>query len=308
MPAPLFSRRNLIIGAAASSLLPPPAFAQQGDALSFLVVGDWGEPSATLQRQVARAMAEVAREIGSAFVISTGDNFYTDGVRSVRDPQWASTFEAVFDDPALQTPWYAVLGNHDYRGAPAAQVAYTERSFRWRMRDRYWREDMRVGGQTVSFYFMDTTPLTHLDTAKAYVPLLGDRNEAWRQIEWFGRTLSGRPADWNIVVGHHPVLSSGAHGGSPPLQRHIQPLLEQFHAAVYFNGHDHDLEHLQANGVNYFCSGAGSEPRPISTGVNSRFAYSGGGFASCRLDHDALRVTFHAASGAALYTTSVARR
>lgn len=302
-----FSRRGLIAGAAAS-LFPAAAHAQDAGALSFLIVGDWGEPRVALQQRVANAMANVAREIGSAFVISTGDNFYTEGVRSIRDPQWAGTFEDVFADPALQTPWYAVLGNHDYRGAPGAQVAYTQQSFRWRMRGRYWREDMRLGSQTVSFYFIDTTPLTHLDTAKAFVPLLGDRNAAWRQIEWFGRTLSGRPADWNIVVGHHPVLSSGAHGGSPPLQRHIQPLLEQFRAAAYFNGHDHNLEHLQLSDVNYFCSGAGSEPRAISQGPFSRFAFGGGGFASCRLSTDALRVTFHDADGVALYNAEVARR
>lgn len=216
--------------------------------------------------------------------------------------------EQVFDDPALQTPWYAVLGNHDYRTAPAAQVSYTQQSFRWRMRGRYWREDMRLGAQTVSFYFIDTTPLTHLDTAKAYVPLVGDRNAAWRQIEWLGRTLSGRPADWNIVVGHHPVFSSGAHGGSASLQRHIQPLLEQFRAAAYFNGHDHDLEHLASSGVHYFCSGAGSEPRPITPGPQSLFAFGGGGFASCRLTRDTLSVTFHDAEGAALYNAEVARR
>lgn len=302
-----FSRRGLLAGAGAS-LLPIAAHAQQAEILSFLVVGDWGEPHAALQQRVAASMANVAREIGSAFVISTGDNFYTEGVRSTRDPQWATTFEHVFADPALQTPWYAVLGNHDYRGAPAAQVAYTQQSFRWRMRGRYWREDMRLGAQTVSFYFMDTTPLTHLDTAKAFVPILGDRNAAWRQIEWFGRSISGRPADWNIVVGHHPVLSSGAHGGSPPLQRHIQPLLEQFRATAYFNGHDHDLEHLQSDGVNYFCSGAGAEPRPITQGPLSRFAFGGGGFASCRLTADELRVTFHDADGAALYSASIARR
>ena len=308
MAAALLSRRRLIAGATASSVLWGTARAQQADALNFLVVGDWGEPHVALQRRVAVSMANVAREIGSAFVISTGDNFYTDGVRSVRDPQWAATFEGVFDDPALQTPWYAVLGNHDYRGAPAAQVAYTQQSFRWRMRGRYWREDMRLGAQTVSFYFIDTTPIAHLDTAKAYVPLVGSRNAAWRQIEWFGRTLSGRPADWNIVVGHHPVFSSGPHGGSPPLQRHIQPLLEQFRTAAYFNGHDHDLEHLQAGPMNYFCSGAGSEPRAIVAGPNSRFAFGGGGFASCRISADVLRVVFHDADGAVLYSTDVARR
>jgi acid phosphatase len=308
MGRPLLISRRSLMGAGAAAMVAAPAFAQDAGVLSFLVVGDWGDSAVALQHQVARSMARAAREIGSAFVISTGDNFYTGGVSSVRDPQWTQTFEAVFDDAALQTPWYAVLGNHDYRGAPAAQVAYTQQSFRWRMRGRYWREDMRLGAQTVSFYFIDTTPLTHLDTVKAYVPLLGDRNAAWRQIEWFGRTLSGRPADWNIVVGHHPILSSGAHGGSPPLQRHIQPLLEQFGAAAYFNGHDHDLEHLQAGAVNYFCSGAGSEPSAIVPGPASHFAFGGGGFASCQLSADCLRVTFHDADGAALYTTDVTRR
>lgn len=299
------SRRAVLAGAA-SAAIGGVAHAEPAP-LSFLIVGDWGARSPA-QHDVAEAMARVAAEIGSAFVISTGDNFYTNGVASTRDPQWNDTFEQVFSAPSLQTPWYAVLGNHDERGSSRAEIDYTQRSFRWRMRSRYWREDMRVADATTSFYFLDTTPLTHLDTLNAYLPVMGDRNESHQQIEWFQRAISGRPADWNIVIGHHPIFSSGAHGGERTLARHIQPSLEAARNVIYFNGHDHDLEHVRHGAVNYFCSGAGSESRAMSTPIDgSLFTYGGAGFLSCTLAAETMNVRFHDHQGATLYATQIAR-
>lgn len=41
--------------------------------------------------------------------------------------------------------------------------------------------------------------------------------------------LAGSEADWKLVVGHHPVLSSGgAHGDQLELQQHVQPVLEKY--------------------------------------------------------------------------------
>ena len=57
------------------------------------------------QLAVATAMANAARAIGSRFVLALGDNFYWQGVESVKDPLWKSVWEDRFNDPSLQTPW-----------------------------------------------------------------------------------------------------------------------------------------------------------------------------------------------------------
>ena len=57
------------------------------------------------QLAVATAMANAARAIGSRFVLALGDNFYWQGVESVKDPLWKSVWEDRFNVPSLQTPW-----------------------------------------------------------------------------------------------------------------------------------------------------------------------------------------------------------
>ena len=130
------NRRKLLggmVGAAALASVPRLQAAQLGGAVNFLVVGDWGRQGTNHQRDVAVQMGKSAAALRSRCVISVGDNFYEDGVASTADPQWRSSFEEVYTAPSLQIPWYAALGNHDYRGSPQAQVAYTRNSTRWRM-------------------------------------------------------------------------------------------------------------------------------------------------------------------------------
>ncbi|MEZ6024153.1 MAG: metallophosphoesterase [Hyphomonadaceae bacterium] len=208
----------------------------------------------------------------------------------------------------LQTPWYAVLGNHDYRGSVDAELDYTIASPRWQMPSRYWRSDMDLGAETASFFFLDTFPLTHLPMLRARVPMLGDRDEAQEQLRWLERALAASNARWKIAVGHHPILSSGSHGGSETLYDHVRPLLERYGVRAYFNGHDHNLEYLSDGGVSYICSGAGSEAREVRAPLEqTRFAYGRGpGFVSCRLNSETLVVRFHDATGAVLYRTEIA--
>jgi hypothetical protein len=70
------------------------------------------------------------------WVISTGDNFYSFGVTSAADPQFDSSWRSVYTHAALRgVPWYAVAGNHDYRGSLVpgqSQVAWRGDP-RWRM-------------------------------------------------------------------------------------------------------------------------------------------------------------------------------
>src|SRR5690606_28565981 len=284
------SRRALICASAGLALAPRAEASP--DRLDFLIVGDWGDPHVNAQREVATAMGEVASSIAGDFVISTGDNFYNRGVRSVRDPQWRATYEEVYSAPSLQAPWYVVLGNHDYAGDPEAEVAYTATSPRWRMPARYWREDMTLaGGEVATLFFLDTTPITRLSGVRDFIP--GTTGDARPQLRWLEEQLAACTSRWRIVVGHHPILSSGNHGPDHAVAEHVQPLLERYGVHAYINGHDHDLEHLQERGVHYVCSGSGSEARSINAVPQSRFAYADTGFASCAITGELFQLRFH---------------
>ena len=144
-----------------SSLLAetPPQITPSGG-LNFLVFGDWGRQGEQDQVEVAGQMARTAKAINPQFVISVGDNFYEDGVRSVDDPHWQKSFEEVYRDPALQVPWHCILGNHDYRANCDAQIAYHKINPRWNMPARYYVQSHQVDALTTAdFFYLDTTPM-----------------------------------------------------------------------------------------------------------------------------------------------------
>ena len=119
----------------------------RGDtAIRFAVIGDWGIWGQTDQVKVAKAMDKVGSECPYDFIVSTGDNFYDAGVDSVGDVLWNMSYEYVYTGSQLQCPWYVVLGNHDYRGAPSAEIAYSNISPRWKLPSKYFKEQFSAGG------------------------------------------------------------------------------------------------------------------------------------------------------------------
>lgn len=52
-------------------------------------------------------MGRIGKELGVDFVISTGDNFYEDGLTGINDPAFEESFSQIYTAEALQTPWYS---------------------------------------------------------------------------------------------------------------------------------------------------------------------------------------------------------
>lgn len=238
--------------------------------ISFLVVGDWGT-GGSLQRRVAASMTRVARQYGAAFVLSTGDNIYPNGVTSAADPQWKTKYESIYSE--LDLPWWAVLGNHDHRGSPDAQIEYAKTNPRWNMPGRTWRHDFRVNSVTnFAILALDTTPMVQ-------------GASGWReQLDWLDRSLTQQPASATVVVGHHPLRSYGHYGDSSVLVKHLKPLLDKHSVRLYTCGHDHDMQLIKDPVDAFSClvSGAGAGERPSKSGPNTRVSYAGGGFALVR--------------------------
>ena len=96
----------------------------------FFTFGDWGSGTQD-QKNVAEVTRKVCKELGCDFGLLLGDNFYEKGVSSVEDPLWKSRYQDIYQ--GLNIPFYAVLGNHDWRGNPQAQVDYSKKDSRWKM-------------------------------------------------------------------------------------------------------------------------------------------------------------------------------
>ena len=297
--------------AAVGSLLPRPLFAADATrgGLNFLLLGDWGRNGEPDQTAVATQMGIAASRLNANFVISVGDNFYEDGVASAADPLWQSSFERVYAAPSLQVPWHVALGNHDYHGNCDAQIEYARTSKRWNMPARYFLRTENIDAATaVDFFFLDTTPMAtpDADEVKYHGNLL--TQDVPKQVAWFESALKASTAPWKIVIGHHPVYSGGEHGDTPYIIENILPLMEKYKVQAYFNGHDHDLQHLQAGGINLFCTGGGSKPRAaIKDLPQTKFARGCSGFIAAGLQADKLDVRLIDDKGSNLYAFAVPR-
>ena len=283
----------------------------KSEGLNFLVFGDWGRHGEPDQIEVATQMGIAANAIKAQFIISVGDNFYEDGVASTDDPQWQRSFEDVYHAHSLQVPWYVALGNHDYRGNCDAQIAYSRLSQRWNMPARYFTLTRQIDAATaVDFFFLDTTPVV-----RSYWHEPGYREhvrtqDVPKQLAWFKSALAASTAPWKIVIGHHPIYSGGGilgHGDTRELIEEVLPLLKQYQVQAYFNGHDHNLQHLQVGTVNLIDSGAGSRARPVFKTKYTKFAEACSGFTTVSLQADTMKVRLIDYRGRLLYTANIPR-
>lgn len=284
--------------------------AQTSDTVSFMAIGDWGRRGEPHQRAVAEAMGRLAQQIGSSFTLALGDNFYGSGVQSVDDTHWQESFEGVYTAPSLQHRWYAVMGNHDYKGNPQAQVDYSRKSKRWTMPGRYYVvPGASVGLPDADLFMMDTTPLlggyrrAPAATAEHHVH---DQNPE-AQYAWLDRELSASKAQWKLVFGHHPVFSGGQHGDSDDLVANLLPILKRHGVQAYVCGHDHDMQHIYRDGVHFIATGCGSTVRPVGKVEGTRFAVSTSGLSLWRLGQDRLDLAFYDWAASKVYETSIAR-
>ena len=235
------------------------------NSLNFLVVGDWGRNGEDHQAANASMMENFAKKYSISFIISTGDNIYENGVNSIDDASWKTSFEDIYSGPHLQVPWYCVLGNHDYRGLVQAEIDYTQKSKRWIMPSRYYFKNYpTANSDSILMVFMDTSPFIHSyrNQGGKYGDI--DHQDSTKQIHWLDSLLGQSRAKWKFVFGHHPVYSAGsAHGTSEDLVNILNPVLVKNKVQFYICGHDHDLQHLTSpdSPVDYIVSGAGSRTR-----------------------------------------------
>ena len=257
--------------------------------LNFMVVGDWGRKGRDYQRHVAERMGLVAKADSSRFILSTGDNFYENGVESLEDTHWIRSFEDVYVADALQVPWYITLGNHDYKGNVDAQVSYTTESTRWHLPSHYYKKEFMLEDSTqVLFVFLDTIPLSK--QLVDFDNMQKEDKDSAEQLTWLNTTLEQSPADWKIVVGHHPLFSAGEkHRNNNIMIGNIHHILEQHNVQAYFSGHAHSLQHLKPKGsVEYFISGAGSKIRKVRPNEITRAAASVPGFIAVSITNETL--------------------
>ncbi|KAG0497597.1 hypothetical protein HPP92_002288 [Vanilla planifolia] len=283
--------------------------------LSFLVVGDWGRKGEFNQTLVAYQMGKIGEQLGIDFVISTGDNFYEDGLTGVDDNAFEESFTNIYTAESLQKQWYAVLGNHDYRGDVLAQLSPVLRKIdgRWLCLRSYI-----LVTEIVDFFFVDTTPFVTKYWSEA------DHHYDWREVapheqyidnllKDLDAALKESRAPWRFVVGHHTMRSVSEHGDTQELLEKLLPILQENGVDLYINGHDHCLEHIssRSGSIQYLTSGGGSKAWRGTYTPNAdelRFFYDGQGFMSMQVTVASTRIVFYNAFGQVLHELNLGKQ
>lgn len=285
------------------------------NALNFTVLGDWGHNGEDNQKQVARAMGVVSRKFKPEFFVSTGDNFYPNGVQSTRDHNWLASYENIYTAHSLQSDWYIVLGNHDYRGEPQAEIDYSQVDRKWRMPARYYSKIVFIDDDTtkgILLVFIDTTPFL----SESYI---GDKHhvkgqDTAAQRIWLEETLNVKDPDikWKIVFGHHPVYTGGGRMKAletVEMKKLFQPIFEKYHVNAYICGHDHNLQYIKPPGfTHYMVSGAGSElSRTVVHPEGGIFARAENGFMNVSITASRMRISMINYKGESIYAVNILR-
>ena len=260
--------------------------------LRFLALGDWGAGTA-LQKDVAASMDLYAMTKPIDMIISTGDNIYGKGVKSVDDPQWKTKFEDVYTGEFIQKPWYAIFGNHDYLGNVAAQIEYSKVNPQWNFPDFFYNLKMNAGEASIEFFMLDTN-------------LLVEGNDV-NMLVWLEQSLEASTAFWKIVVGHHMIRSYGVYGDLKFMINKVKPILDHYKVDMYLSGHDHDLQLIKHpdDAFHQAISGAGGGSRDTSWGDYSLFSETNGGFAAITASSSSLYIEFINRHGELLFGHSI---
>lgn len=278
--------------------------ADEGD-LDLLMIGDFGTTGAE-QLKVAAAMRSYceANKVAPHGMFLLGDNFYSaakDGF-STGSVRWKNTFEDVYPASSFPGPCWAVLGNHDYHdnaGGEKVQLEYAKGGgTRWTMPAKWYRCDLGPAANPLATVIALDSNLPKVSggkdrkTGKPKASL--SEAEAAEQLEWFKAELKTKRAPFTIVMAHHPLYSNGDHGDTRTLVEQWGPLLEEHKVHAYLCGHDHDLQHLELEGLHtsfILSGGGGAKTRKLESDRKMPYGRDIYGFTHLRVGREEMTFT-----------------
>jgi len=226
---------------------------------SFVFWGDGGHDNSHWHNNAAVISDLVAtQDVDGLFML--GDNIYPSGAADASDPAFATLYENPLASVITDHEINVILGNHD------VVTANGQGELDYAMTHPYWYQPGHYYART-----LEHVRVVALDTNQAAV----DQT----QLDFLAEQANGDAnALTTIVLGHHPVYSSGLHGladDEPWMLELVQPVLAAQDVEFFLSGHDHDFEALLPHdGVNQIVSGGGSAVRSITPSADTIEALS----------------------------------
>ena len=277
--------------------------------LNFYLANDLGRNGYYDQKPIAELMGNMAENVDIECVIAAGDVHHFEGVRSVNDPLWMTNYELIYSHPELMIPWYAILGNHEYRGNTQAVIDYSKVSARWNVPSRYYTFAMENDGVTVRFVMVDTAPL--LDKYREDTEKYPDacKQDMDKQLAWVDSVLTAAKEDWVLVVGHHPIYAETGKDESErlDLQKRLDSILRKHkNVDMYLCGHIHNFQHIRKadSNIDYVVNTSGSLSRKVKPIDGTKFCSSDTGFSLISADKNELNLHMINKEGKVIYTVS----
>ncbi len=264
----------------------------------FAVIGDYG-----MDDENEAAVAELVASWHPAYIITTGDDYYTPaGGKGTGkyDESTGAYYGAWLKDisttgkrcPLGLAPvnaFFPSLGNHDYSSATPGPKTYLG----------YF--DLPGAGFSNSsgnerYYDFVQGPI-HFFVLNSNKEEPDGTSSTSQQARWLKAGLAASTSTWNIVYDHHPPYSSDLFHGSMP---YMQWSFAAWGADAVLSGHAHAYERIERDGIVYFVNGLGGATRylfgfPVA---GSRVRYNADwGAQKVTVSKDALVFEFWSASG-----------
>lgn len=279
----------------------------KGD-INLIVASDLGRNGYYEQKPVAATMGEVADQIGPEAVLALGDTHHYEGVQSVTDPLWMTNYELIYSHPELMVDWYAICGNHEYRGNTQAMTDYSAISRRWEMPAKYYSKVFEDDETSLRVVFIDTTPLIDKYRKKSdeYPDAAGEDMDA--QLKWLDKTLADAKEDWIVVAGHHPIyaFTDKSEAERSDMQKGVDTILRKHNVDMYICGHIHNYQHIRKpdSTIDYIVNTSGSKTRTPEKTDGTVFCSNAPGFAVMTADGKTLRYNMLDKEGNIIHTVT----
>ncbi len=207
--------------------------------IKFAIIGDYGNPD---NETASRQVSDLVKSWQPQFIATVGDNNYPSGEAATIDAnvgQYYSDYIFPYKgtygkgSPDEKNHFYPTIGNHDYiTDSGSAYFDY----FNFRDNQAYY--DVNLG--LVHLIIMDSNRADGKHRKSA-------------QGQWVKNVLETSPAQWKLILLHHPPSSSGRYGGYGKLRWPFQ----DWGATAVIAGHDHFYERIGRVGIPYFINGLG---------------------------------------------------
>jgi tartrate-resistant acid phosphatase type 5 len=300
-PAPAITRRHALkqtfLFSAALAFGARARFARAAEMGAndhhFLMVGDFGTGD-KVQASVAQGMKDYVRalQLKPDGLFLVGDNFYGPFPEGLQSPRWKTGFEDMYPADVFPGPCWAMLGNHDYDNEPViklqAELAYQKArpGTRWTMPDKWYRFTWPAVNPVMDCLVLDSN---YKNSVVSLTP-----QERADQLTWLKAELAKpRTAPWLVTMAHHPLYSDGPHGDNASLIADWGQLFQDHGVDFYFCGHDHDLQHLEFEGMrtsHVLSGGGGATLYDVKNTERGPFAQKVHGFSHLQVSREKFTV------------------